>query len=271
MSVAPDVEDDATQRLLAEARAQGGKLVLRSATRFVICWPAIDGHLAFSFVARVLAGDAPVAAGAALGELVTAAPGAVPALWGRAAVVATRLAEASRFGAALLDSEVVRSFPGLPVGDELRRLVGKETILTCTWGGELPARFTPSRFTPSRHEQLRAAIANAENRPQRVELIRRLDALASLAEGREGEALASLRAAVEVASDATSRCRASLAYAIALASVGRDFDALLEAMNALARAREGGDRRGERACLVFVGDLAHAGGQTEALAILNPV
>lgn len=87
----------------------------------------------------------------------------------------------------------------------------------------------------------------------------RLDAMASLASGRSGEALRRLRRAKEKASheDATARCRAALALGVALASAGRPYEAAIEGLEGLARAREAGDERGMRACSRFLAQVAH--------------
>jgi hypothetical protein len=86
----------------------------------------------------------------------------------------------------------------------------------------------------------------------------RLEALASLVRGQAGEALARLRRARERALDAgpTEQCRAELALAVGLAASGRGREAFLGALAGLARAREAGDGRGERACARFLGELA---------------
>lgn len=51
-------------------------------------------------------------------------------------------------------------------------------------------------------------------------------------------------------------CRASLALAVALAQVGRDNEAILEALEGLSWARETNDARGERACALFLAQFA---------------
>lgn len=86
----------------------------------------------------------------------------------------------------------------------------------------------------------------------------RLEAMATLASGRSGEALRRLRKAKEKASheDPSAQCRASLALAVALSSAGRPYEAALEGLEGIARAREGSDERGERACARFLAQLS---------------
>jgi hypothetical protein len=94
----------------------------------------------------------------------------------------------------------------------------------------------------------------------------RLHAIASLAKGATPEALAALREGVEAAENAppAARSRALLAYGIALAVAGRHAEAMFAALDALARAREGGEPQGARACARFLARLAGAAGHGEA-------
>jgi len=97
----------------------------------------------------------------------------------------------------------------------------------------------------------------------------RLEAMAGLARGETGTPLGLLKNAKERAKDAGSaeRCRAALALGIALAAAGRETDALLEALDALARAREAADARGERACSRFLAQLSRGAGDEAAAGL----
>lgn len=88
--------------------------------------------------------------------------------------------------------------------------------------------------------------------------IERLTAMTELLQGHPGEAIRRLRDAQKEAEggSASERCRAALALAVAYGAVGRSREAILEALVGLARAREGSDERGERACARFLGRLA---------------
>jgi len=94
----------------------------------------------------------------------------------------------------------------------------------------------------------------------------RLEAIALLAKGETGAALAALREGVAQAaiSTAAARSRASLAYGIGLAVTGQQGEALFAALEALARARESGEARGERACARFLTRLTTGAGHTNA-------
>jgi hypothetical protein len=78
--------------------------------------------------------------------------------------------------------------------------------------------------------------------------------------------LVALRRAKARAEDAPAnvRCHAALALAVALAKANRPEDALLEALDALARAREAQEPRAEEACLAFLAKLARTMGMNAA-------
>ncbi|WP_437571303.1 hypothetical protein [Sorangium sp. So ce542] len=96
------------------------------------------------------------------------------------------------------------------------------------------------------------------------ELVERMTGLISLGRGAKDEALRRFRLAAEAEASPAQKARALLAYGIALAAAGRTEGALLEALSALARAREAADRRGEQACAQFLARLAAATGHEEA-------
>jgi hypothetical protein len=86
----------------------------------------------------------------------------------------------------------------------------------------------------------------------------RMAAIVRLSRGDVGEALRVLRAAraeLDASASAAQRCQASLALGFALAVAHRTDDALLEALDALSRARESGDEKGAHACLAFLTKL----------------
>jgi hypothetical protein len=94
----------------------------------------------------------------------------------------------------------------------------------------------------------------------------RLRALSRLGRGDIGDALRVLRrtrAALDPG-DHKLRCQTSLALGVALSVAGRPQEALLEGMDALARARHVGDERGAGACLAFLAKLYSSQGREEA-------
>jgi hypothetical protein len=87
------------------------------------------------------------------------------------------------------------------------------------------------------------------------------------------EAIAELRrerARAEETGTSASRCQAALALAMTLAIAGRAEDALLEALDALARARDARDPKAIDACTALLAKLySGAGHQSEASALLR--
>jgi hypothetical protein len=99
------------------------------------------------------------------------------------------------------------------------------------------------------------------------ELVERMAAMVALGRGAKAEALSRLRQAADADElQPAHRPRARLAYGVGLAAAGRPEAALLEALTALARARELGDRHGEHACARFLARLSAAAGHPAAAA-----
>ncbi len=135
--------------------------------------------------------------------------------------------------------------------------------------GDVDSGVEPEEFADRMVEMTRQALiaGNAKNLQQLSEGLRatgehdaladRMRAMARLSRGQIGDALRSLRQTrmLAAAEPPTVRCQASLALAFALALAGRPDDALLEGLDALARAREGGDRKAQGACLAFLAKL----------------
>ncbi|WP_437279501.1 hypothetical protein WME90_02795 [Sorangium sp. So ce375] len=99
---------------------------------------------------------------------------------------------------------------------------------------------------------------------EHLDLAERMTGLISLGRGAKEEALRRFRIAAEAEASPSQRARALLAYGVALAAAGRTEGALLEALSALARAREAEDHHGEQACAQFLAQLAAATGHEEA-------
>src|SRR5262249_52505117 len=112
-------------------------------------------------------------------------------------------------------------------------------------------------------------VVQIRGEQDRALLADRLEAMAALARGETGGALRLMRAAKERATRRSPHelCRATLSLGIALAAAGREHDALLEGLEALARARGLNDVRGERACARFLGRLSRSAGDDQAAGI----
>jgi hypothetical protein len=94
----------------------------------------------------------------------------------------------------------------------------------------------------------------------------RLRALSRLGRGDIGDALRVLRRTRSALDpkDHKLRAQTSLALGVALSVAGRPQEALLEGMDALARARHVNDDRGAQACLAFLAKLYTAQARPEA-------
>ncbi len=99
------------------------------------------------------------------------------------------------------------------------------------------------------------------------DLAARLAGVLAMTRGAKEEGLRILRQAVEKETNDARRARASLAYSVGLAAAGRNEDALLEALRALAHTRAHGDRSGELACARFLAQLSRASGSEEAARV----
>lgn len=140
------------------------------------------------------------------------------------------------------------------------RQVDRFVSTTAALGDAAPAVFPEevSKALRKRDAQSLHALAESIRNHAAPQAAERLDAMAQLADGKSGEALRRLRRSKEnaPAGDPSSRCRAALALGVALATAGRPYEAVLEALDGLARAREGNDERGERACARFLSQLS---------------
>jgi hypothetical protein len=101
--------------------------------------------------------------------------------------------------------------------------------------------------------------------PGRSGLAERLQAMARLARGDTADALRRLHVAAEDAKrdGSPDLCRALLALGVALGAAQRPEEALLTALESLARARERGDSRGEQACIRFIAQLTRGAGHSD--------
>jgi hypothetical protein len=97
-------------------------------------------------------------------------------------------------------------------------------------------------------------------------LAERMQAMARLSRGDHGDALRVLRTAreaLEGEGSQAARCQASLALGFALAQAGRLDEALLEGLDALARARQNDDEKAANACLAFLAKLFQGLGRAD--------
>ena len=114
------------------------------------------------------------------------------------------------------------------------------------------------------------AGATSSARPRVVALVERVRAVSS-GESGGAEALSDLRRErVRAESGSlTAQCQAALALAVGLSFVGRHDEALLEALDALARARDLDDAKAVDACLALLAKLYAGAGWDAAAAQLR--
>jgi hypothetical protein len=139
---------------------------------------------------------------------------------------------------------------------------------------EEPERFAQRMVDLTRHALLSGNARSLERWSEGLKatgehdaLAERMRALARVSRGQAVEALRSLYAIrrATAGQPRTVQCQASLALAFALLAAGLPDEALLEALDALAQARAGGDLKAAGACLAFLAKLyARVGLRAEA-------
>lgn len=188
--------------------------------------------------------------------------------WGAPLVMASALSFIAAPGEVLLDPDM----PAVEHGE----------IPTCGVSagayGELRVRgllldplYVPALSSPVEEE--RATSRHPSVLPSQSSGPERRHGMEALSKGDLTEALLALRKGVEKTKSAppVERAKALLAHSVALAAVGREYEAVLEALSALARAREAADRRGEEACARFLAKLSEGARQDEAALIWREV
>jgi hypothetical protein len=258
--------------LCSRAAGLGGRLVAWTGRGMALLWDddSIEQAilLASSIQEEALTAARAWAGGIAEGNLELLSPaaarvparGGMPAIHlasGEALTSAMALARAARPGEVIVDGDmgVVRAGkltllgPG-PAADTNSRARGFRLYLADPWRREGPAEFADASPPEVALAGPRDAAAPSEAREPLVQVRR-------------------ARAAAEKA-PAAVRCQASLALAMTLAQSGRAEEALLDALDALARAREGHDPKASAACMALIAKLyAGAGRQAEAAALLK--
>jgi len=97
----------------------------------------------------------------------------------------------------------------------------------------------------------------------------RMRAVARMSRGRVGDALRRLRESRTEDASSAVRCQESLALAVGLAFAGRPDEALLEGLDALARARDSVDDKAIAACMAFLAKLFASVNHTEDAAVFS--
>ncbi len=227
--------------------------------------------------------------------------------WGEPLVRLVALARIAEPGEVLVDASVTALARGELRGAGMRRgmdtgreVEGVRLDVQSPWGavsetpppseqapepapGSVPPGEEPERFAERMVELTRQALlsGNAQSLARLSEGLRatgehdaladRMRAIARLSRGQIGDAVRALRQSQMLAADEppTVRCQSSLALAFALATAGRPDEALVEGMDALARARDGDDKKAQAACLAFLAKLYARVGHAEGAARIS--
>lgn len=178
--------------------------------------------------------------------------------FGTPLVIASGLARIARPGEVLLDPEMPAVAQGeVPTFGVTAGAVGKLRLRGLVLDPlHLPTLSMPPEEPPKSRRSIAPGQSSAPERRHGME---------ALSKGDLAEALTALRKGVEKTKSAPpmERARAKLAHAVGLFASGQEHEALLEGLEALARAREAEDPRGEEACVRFLAKVSESVGKPE--------
>jgi hypothetical protein len=273
--------------LARRAEALGARLIAWGSTTIAFAWD-LDSIEEVILLAAGLGDDsAPPEAqwtcGIAEGELEPLGRGHLA--WGEPLLRAMSLARIAHAGEVLLDSKLTALERGELATAGVRKGIdvdhetsGMRLDLRTPWSSpdlaqedrrSEPEPLDPEEFAARMVELGRRALVsgNAQSLQRLSEGLRatgehdaladRMRAMARLSRGQIEEAIRALRQSRVLATSEPPavQCQAALALAFALATAGRPDEALLEGLDALARAREARDSRAQAACLAFLAKL----------------
>lgn len=270
--------------LTRRAEALGARLVAWGATTIAFAWDLDSVEELVLLVTGLADESAPPEAqwtcGIAEGDLEPL--GRSHLAWGEPLLRAMSLSRIAHAGEVLVDVGVTAlrtgeiATAGVRKGKDVEQeTTGAKLDLISPWARSrrdvpsAPDSEDPEEFAARMVEAGRAALVsgNAQSLQRLSEGLRatgehdaladRMRAMARLSRGQIEDAIRALRQSrVGAMSEAAGvQCQASLALAFALATAGQPDDALLEGLDALARAREAKDSRAQAACLAFLAKL----------------
>jgi hypothetical protein len=277
--------------LWARGEALGGRLVAWSAAIFGLAWDpdsieeAIELAVTLRHESRTLARA--WACGVAEGELepLAAQDTRGGLAWGEGLLSAASLARVASPGEVLVDGDLraVRAGQLQVMGiraatDAGRRVRGWQLHLEQPWKSAEDLVFGEPPPEDEEEEVSNADILQIIEEARPLDAANRyVEASASvrrmLREGSVAAAVDALPVLRRVRADAdlqspSSRCKTSLALALALSLIGRHEEALLEALDALARAREQGTPRPFEACRALIARLYAKTGRLEEASLI---
>jgi len=288
--------------LCARGEALGGRLVAWSAVMLAVAWDADSIEEALLLATSVRDGaetpERAWAGGVAEGELEALSPDGqrMHLAWGQALLSAVSLARVARAGEVLVDGDVRALRAGQltirgarSATDNGQRIRGWRLDLDTPWkagdafdgpetGAEDPVEGLSteevleiveraSQPPPGSGDEV--AAGSTPSRPPLADRVRAL--VGHEQTGQAVEALADLRRSRARAEGgpAAARCQVALALSMTLCLAGRNEEALLEGLDALARSREAQDPRAVSACLALLSKLYATAGFADAAAALK--
>ena len=153
--------------------------------------------------------------------------------------------------------------PPLPAPPRRR----EPTLPEISLGGDSPVELAKRALMQGDVVAVERLMVQLRETGEHGDLVERMTGLVALRRGATAEALRRLRDAAEAVKEPAQQARARLAYGVALATAGRTESALLEALDALARARAASDAQGERACALFLARLSASAGHPDAASV----
>jgi hypothetical protein len=285
--------------LCARAEALGGQLVAWSAALLAVAWDVDSMEEAVMLAVSVRQGTSSIerawAGGVAEGDIEPLAPDGqrMHLAWGEALLAAVSLARIARAGEVLVDGDV-RALRATQLSlqgarsstDSGQRVRGWRLDLNHPWKVNGTGAFSSNEASTEDVLQIveRASEppVHADDSPppsravpggsRAVPLAEHVRALKENDSSGFGvEALTDLRRtrALAEGGTATARCQAALALSMTLCLAGRSEEALLEGLDALARAREAQDPRAIDASMALLAKLYASAGYADAAAALR--
>jgi hypothetical protein len=257
----PDGYLSRARALCLKGEALDGRLVAWGAELLAMSWDADRLEQAVDFAVSIReelpSMERGWAGGMSEGELESLSPDGQGILaWGPALLSAASLAHSAGAGEVLVHDDV----RALPTGQ--LSLLPAETwtdqgVRTISWRLDLEHPW--KRLPKAGDRQESELVTRVRKFAQRTDGPATADAIAELRRA---------RARIE-RGPASARCPASIALAMMLSVGGRSEDALLEALDALARGREANDPKAIDACMALLAKLYAGVGLADAAAALR--
>jgi hypothetical protein len=255
--------------------ALGGKLVAWSAAVLALGYEVDLVEQAILLAASIreesLTPERAWATGVAEGEVESLSPTGEGILaWGPALLAAASLAKMAKPGEVLVDASVASSRGGALAVLGVRQ-AGEGPQATRGWRLDVEHPWRRSDAPEANTHPPAEVVHTVESETPPVDPLR--TRIRNLVLGPENAdalgALAELRRSLPRAEGGPARCQASLALALMLSLAGRPEEALLESLDALARAEESNDPKAVGACMALLAKLYAGAGHADAATALR--